>query len=86
MLDFNIRKVIRFLFAVPKGVALYCSTDLGMVRRLVRIAEGLGINMWEWRNREGVGLKHVVKGLKSYCNDGVDFDASVNNLTYPLYL
>lgn len=109
----------------------YSTMNVCLWMELVRIAEGLGIDMWEWRNRDGVGLKQVVEwffpyvcdgkewikkdilsrksstnlertfriycrkfnkklypslveGLKSYCNDDTDFDASVYNLTYPL--
>lgn len=109
----------------------YSTANLSLWMELVGIAEGLGIDMWEWKNDKGVGLKDVVEwyfpyvlegkpwikkdispkrnsasidrilrsycrkfgkdlypkmveGMKSYCNDGYDFEKSVLNLTLPV--
>lgn len=48
----------------------YSTGNLGIWMELSRIAEGLGIDIWEWRTADGVGLKDVVEWYLPFIRDG----------------
>jgi len=48
----------------------YSTMNLSLWMDLVRIAGGLGIDMWEWKNDKGVGLKDVVEWFFPFVLEG----------------